>query len=349
MFYTTPDRHKEKTGETMDIFEVNRRVAYLLHEWDSPNGRTNRESYRSDFLTLLDCAHRVFRKKTDMMDKLPDSQSDPIIGLRKIEALTRQCYEAKQADDEKYFYPDHPFIVGYSIPENEIPWAVGKLNKAFNQIDNYQNPKWAWMGGCFGNKQISLLEKFVGQRWEEENNINTMADLISVIDEDIKKHGFLGLLKSKLRRCCNIQNPDLLAWEEIFAAIKEYLSVERKSTKTNTKKQAGTNQSSGNAGKKKTNKEKVAFGFNEGQAFYNNQDFGLPAGETIDILQKLVVSLGKVVKHKTLDTQSSDSNASDILKGRISVINKALKKHKAPYKIESKRGYGYVLKSTKTT
>ena len=169
----------------MDIYELHRRAAYFLHEWDSPNGRTNREDYRDDFLTLLDCAHRVFRDNLDTMSKLPDSQCDPIIGLRKIEGLTRQCYEVKQAEQKKNFrkfikeldrektppenvqydYPDHPFIVGYRRPQNEVEWTVRQLNKAFNQQDNFQNPKWAWMGGELSENSISLLEKFVGQPW----------------------------------------------------------------------------------------------------------------------------------------------------------------------------------------
>lgn len=142
-------------------------------------------------------------------------------------------------EDTKYIYPDHPFIVGYSFPENEVKWAVDELNKAFNQSDNNQNPKWAWLSGAFGNTRISLLEKFVGQRWEEDtSNINTMTDLISIAHESVTKDRFLGLLKSKLRRCCNVQNPNLLAWDEIFAAINEYISSKQKNAGINAGRKA---------------------------------------------------------------------------------------------------------------
>jgi hypothetical protein len=244
-----------KKGQVkMDIYEINRRAAYRLREFDSPNGRTDRESCYDDFITLLDCAHTVFRENPDMMGKLPDDHSDPIIGLRKIEALTRQCYEAKQTEQKKNFlkfikeldyektppenvqydYPDHPFIVGYRRRRNEVEWTVQQLNKAFNQQDNFQNPKWAWMGGELSNESISLLEKFVGQPWEADTNkIENIVDLVKLADELETKNRFLGFLKSKLRRYCNIQNPDLLAWEEILAAIKEYMSGQ-KTAGTNT-------------------------------------------------------------------------------------------------------------------
>ena len=105
-------------------------------------------------------------------------------------------------------------------------------------------------------------------------------------------------------------------------------------------------------GTKKTTKKlkpllKNKFSFGSGQAFFNGKDLGLPTGETIEILQKLVRSMGKVVEHKVLESMSTDSNASDILKGRILTINKALKHHNIRYKIESRRGVGYVLQQTK--
>jgi hypothetical protein len=127
--------------------------------------------------------------------------------------------------DVRYYYPDHPFIAGYSIPEDEVSLAVEKLNKAFNQSDNYQRPQWMWISGPLEDSKISLLEQFVGQGWQEkESNIHNMSDVIMLAYQHRTKEKFLGLLKSKLRRCCNIQNPDTLTWEEIFAAINEYIS-----------------------------------------------------------------------------------------------------------------------------
>ncbi|MHC4309999.1 MAG: hypothetical protein ACYSSN_08655, partial [Planctomycetota bacterium] len=85
------------------------------------------------------------------------------------------------------------------------------------------------------------------------------------------------------------------------------------------------------------------------QAFFDSKDLELPSGETVPILKRLVDSFGEVVKHKDLDQYSTPSNASDILKGRILSITKALKYHKIPCKIVSKRGVGYVLQQNKTT
>jgi hypothetical protein len=93
---------------------------------------------------------------------------------------------------------------------------------------------------------------------------------------------------------------------------------------------------------------KKRFTFNEAQAFFNDKDLGLPAGECVSILKKLVDSFGKVVGHKYFDQNSNPSNASDILKGYIGTIKKALTLHKIPCRIESKRGVGYVLQHKKT-
>jgi hypothetical protein len=89
---------------------------------------------------------------------------------------------------------------------------------------------------------------------------------------------------------------------------------------------------------------KKRFIFNEAQAFFDGKDLGLPSGEAVSILERLLESFGEVVKHNKLDKNSNPSNASDILKGRIHTIKKALKQHKIPCRIESKRGVGYVLK-----
>jgi hypothetical protein len=90
---------------------------------------------------------------------------------------------------------------------------------------------------------------------------------------------------------------------------------------------------------------KLRFSFNEGQAFFDNKDLGLPTGEPVDILKKLEDSFGQVVKHSDLDLQSSKSNASDSLRKQIAILRKALEKGKIPYKIQTNRGVGYTLKS----
>lgn len=105
--------------------------------------------------------------------------------------------------------------------------------------------------------------------------------------------------------------------------------------------------SSGKAGdKKKLKSLPKPFSFGEGQAFFSGKDLKLSTGETVDILKKLAGSLGNTVKHTELDSQSTNSNASDFLRGRIKAIKAALIKNKVPYKIRSMRGIGYVLEHT---
>ena len=94
---------------------------------------------------------------------------------------------------------------------------------------------------------------------------------------------------------------------------------------------------------------KAVFSFNQAQAFFNEKDLKLPTGAEVNpakILKKLVTSFGKVVKYKALDKNSGDT-ASDFLRGKIRIINAALRKHKVPCKIESKRWVGYVLTNSR--
>lgn len=105
-----------------------------------------------------------------------------------------------------------------------------------------------------------------------------------------------------------------------------------------------TNKPQGNGGEDEIKKR---FTFNESQALFDNEDLDLPTGDTISILKKLVESAGVTVKHQDLDSNSNPSNASEILKGRISDIKKALKRHKIPVQINPKRGVGYVLQLKK--
>jgi hypothetical protein len=85
------------------------------------------------------------------------------------------------------------------------------------------------------------------------------------------------------------------------------------------------------------------FSFSEGQAFYCGRDLDLPCGNPVDILKKLVESMGICVKHKDLDLQSSNSVALPALRGNILKIRKAIKAKKFPYKIKTNRGVGFTL------
>jgi len=102
----------------------------------------------------------------------------------------------------------------------------------------------------------------------------------------------------------------------------------------------------GDIKKKQKTPSKKDFSFSKGQAFYKGKDLGLPTGaelSCVEILKKLANSLGKVVEYKTLDKNSQPSEASVFLRGKIRTIRSALKKHKVPYEIGSKKWIGYVL------
>lgn len=101
--------------------------------------------------------------------------------------------------------------------------------------------------------------------------------------------------------------------------------------------------------KKKLKPLPKGFSFGKGQAFFKNRDLELPTGvevNSVEILKKLVKSFGKVVLYKNLDENSADT-ASDFLRGKIRSINLALKKHKVPCKIQSKKWVGYVLSNSR--
>lgn len=141
--------------------------------------------------------------------------------------------------------------------------------------------------------------------------------------------------------------------EASIAALEYLLDKAEHSYKQRTddlREEAGQ-KASGKVGETKRPKKKLkplskGFSFGDGQAFFTGKDLRLPAGEAVDILKKLVTSLGKTVKHTELDSQSSNSNASDFLRGRITTIRTALKKSRVPYKVRSMRGIGYVLEHT---
>ena len=95
----------------------------------------------------------------------------------------------------------------------------------------------------------------------------------------------------------------------------------------------------------KAKKPQKRFTFPVGEARWNGKDLGLPTGPTIDILQQLVKSFGAVVGHMRLldDDITKASQAGESLRKAIFKINEALKHHKVPHKITSKRGVGYKL------
>jgi hypothetical protein len=86
------------------------------------------------------------------------------------------------------------------------------------------------------------------------------------------------------------------------------------------------------------------FTFEHGQVLWGEQDLGLPTGLTVEVLKKLHDSLGTTVPHSTLcPYHPKESEASDKLREAIRNIRLALKHNDVPFKIELKKGHGYVL------
>ncbi len=122
----------------------------------------------------------------------------------------------------KTYYPEQPFKYGYNIHTNEN--LIGKIP----------------LGNPLPDGAKALLERFINRPWFEKKrrlNFNSLAEIFTVatIAKEAEKR-YIGLLKSKLRRCCNVQNPDPLTWEEIFTAIEDYLSDKQKKRRSQNHK-----------------------------------------------------------------------------------------------------------------
>jgi len=97
---------------------------------------------------------------------------------------------------------------------------------------------------------------------------------------------------------------------------------------------------------KKKAKIKTQFSFKDGRAFFDDEDLRLPTGAELNpvkILKKLVKSFDRVVKYKSLDKNSSRNEASVFLRGKISLIRRALKKCSVPCHIQARKWEGYIL------
>jgi len=98
---------------------------------------------------------------------------------------------------------------------------------------------------------------------------------------------------------------------------------------------------------RQTGNEKTAhqdFTFAAGQALFNGRDLGLPAGLPVVVLTRLVSDCPKTAKHNDLDDSEEHGNeAGEKLRAAVAAIRRALKRHKVPYTITTKRGEGYAL------
>lgn len=166
-----------------------------------------------------------------------------------------------------------------------------------------------------------------------------LSELRERYDRDEDNPAYANDVKSAL---CDIKADVSQLAKNLFDVAKQQAS-EAKTELERIGKAGDMNKPPEDVGQGETDDIKSRFTFNEAQAFFDGKDLGLPSGDTVSILKRLVDSFEEVVKHNELDQNSNPSNASDILKGRIYTIKKSLKRHKIPYKIEPKRGIGYVL------
>lgn len=204
--------------------------------------------------------------------------------------------------------------------------------------------------------EISIVEQLQELRIDIESNISgdilTMCKWpgLPLFEQCKNSNDVIQLINSKR------QNPKDVLKKMIYVQ-GNYLSCFRmlkRVVKHKTQQIPETTSSSGNAGGKKKPEKKLkplpkGFSFGKGQAFFKNRDLELPTGaevNSVEILKKLVKSFGKVVLYKNLDENSADT-ASDFLRGKIRTINLALKKHKVPCRIQSKKWVGYVLSNSR--
>ncbi len=87
------------------------------------------------------------------------------------------------------------------------------------------------------------------------------------------------------------------------------------------------------------------FSFAPGQALFDEEDLSLPSGLPVEVLQKLVDSFGRTVRHQQLHEISKESEASEELRGAVSTIRKRMKDKRIPCQIKSKRSEGYSIQS----
>ncbi len=91
---------------------------------------------------------------------------------------------------------------------------------------------------------------------------------------------------------------------------------------------------------------RTRFEFRSGQVFFDGIDLKVSTGAAIEVLQKLVGNLDRVVPFQELDGDSSRKEASEKLRGAISRLNKTFGTAKIPAVIENRKGEGYVIRST---
>ena len=87
------------------------------------------------------------------------------------------------------------------------------------------------------------------------------------------------------------------------------------------------------------------FSFQNGIVSYEGKQLDLPAGETYEILKKLVDNISTVVQYQDLNAESVNA-ANDQLRKNISQMKKSLQESGIPCILEAKRNHGYILRLT---
>lgn len=92
---------------------------------------------------------------------------------------------------------------------------------------------------------------------------------------------------------------------------------------------------------------KNRFTFNPGQVLFDQEDLGLPSGEPIEMLQKLVERFGVVVPYVDFDRHYTSGTPGTVHKSKREIV-KVLEKNKVPCKVISKTGAGYLIQGCKS-
>jgi hypothetical protein len=204
-----------------------------------------------------------------------------------------------------------------------------KKDISSGQIRNYVNVLNAlkWLGKIIRSLEDVLNKKdneIVRRKSDEiKNSIEKLQDIVS---DSISKPDSYIKVTNRLDDLIDNSNK-----------LSELLAEEQRTGEQ--KKGTGTNK-----GQKDNAK---LFTFNNAQAFYKGKDLNLPSSKPVKVLEKLAGSFGQAICHKDLDSQSTNSNACDSLRENIAKIRDTLKREHIPFKIESRRGFGYVLSKSR--
>ncbi len=173
----------------------------------------------------------------------------------------------------------------------------------------------------------------------EEGNEHPDAMTFNVIHEKGKQ------LLYKDARSCYIHlrklNPQLLPLPAKKLDIIEGLQeIQDCCADVAGRKEVEYNQKSGKAGDAAGLKKR--FEFHPGQIRFDKNDLGLPSGEPIEMLKKLVDCFGVTVNYTEFDKNYTSATPGTVHKTK-GIVSKNLKNNSVPCEIVAKRNEGYVI------